>query len=146
MRNATHSEWEEFARLLDPGAPPNHPILPSGLAYHGAIPTSSGYVPPEEILGALRSWLAEQGESEVFYFLTETSPVQGNNSFRLQTWEVTESALRKLNRAYESVLAGVAYQWAVWIDHNSNIHIAGPEELRRRLEVAASKADSVSDT
>jgi hypothetical protein len=43
--------------------------------------------------------------------------------------ELTEAALSALNPGFENVLIGPDFSWALFMDHEGYLHVAGPQDL-----------------
>jgi hypothetical protein len=49
--------------------------------------------------------------------------------YEISVSELTETALSELNSGFENVLVGTDFSWALFIDHEGHLHVAGPTEL-----------------
>ena len=121
--------WLRYKKLLSTSHKLYVPALPETLPYLGIIEGPCDYVPPETILEQLRQWLSSRGITSVFYFLTEGSPVGYPTDYEISVSELTEATLSELNNGFENVLVGTDFSWALFMDHEGNLHVAGPDDL-----------------
>jgi hypothetical protein len=105
------------------------PALPETLPYLGIIEGPFDYVPPETILEQLRQWLSSRGIVSVFYFLTEGISESHPTDYEISVSELTEETLSELNNGFENVLVDTDFSWALFMDHEGNLHVAGPDDL-----------------
>jgi hypothetical protein len=134
IQRASESEWQRFTAQLRKARAAGDPILPMQAPYRGVLPGNFDYVLPDDLFACLRDWLYGRGETDVLYFLTETADSQaGDDSFVLSLWDLREDALSEVNSGFESVLTGSDFAWALFIDHEGKVHVAGPPELYNRL-------------
>ncbi len=121
--------WLRYKTLLSTSHELYVPALPETLPYLGIIEGPFDYVPPETILERLRQWLSSRSIASVFYFLTEGSSENHPTDFEISVSELTEATLSVLNNGFESVLVGTDFAWALFMDHEGNLHVAGPDDL-----------------
>lgn len=124
------ARYKELVATISADTPP----LPDGLQRPGNIRGPFDYVPPEAFLVRLREWMLERGDSSLYYFLTET--VSGEDrelNFEIAVWDLSAEELAGVNNSVESLLVGVDYSWAVFMDHEGVAHVAGPTSLYDRL-------------
>ena len=121
--------WLRYKKLLSTSHKLYVPALPETLPYLGIIEGPFDYVPPEAILERLRQWLSSQGIASVFYFLTEGSPESHPTDYEISVSELIEATLSALNNGFENVLVGTDFSWALFMDHEGHLHVAGPDDL-----------------
>jgi hypothetical protein len=121
--------WQRYKALLSTSRKLYIPVLPATLPYLGIIGGSFDYVPPEAVLERLRGWLNSKGIASVFYFLTEGTSEDGPTDYELSVADLTERTLSELNTGFENVVVGTDFSWALFMDHEGNLHMAGPNEL-----------------
>jgi hypothetical protein len=138
IQSASEAEWRRFAAQLSKARVAGEPVLPAQVPYQGAIPGVFDYVLPDDLLACLRDWLYGRGETRVLYFLTETAGSQsGETNFVLDLWDLNEDALSEVNSGFESVLTALDFAWALFVDHEGMVHVAGPPELYASLAARA---------
>jgi len=134
IQHASDAEWRLFAAQLSKARRPGEPVLPAEAPYRGVLPGTYDYVLPDDLLVCLRDWLLERGETRVLYFLTETVRSQaGEANFAIDLWDLNENALSEANSGFESVLTGRDFSWAIFVDHDGAVHVAGHSDLYERL-------------
>ena len=121
--------WLHYKNLLPTSHKLYVPTLPETLPYLGSIEGPFDYVPPEAVLQRLRQWLGRRGVVSVFYFLTESLSEAAPTDYELSMAELTEATLARLNSGFENVLVGTDFSWALCMDHEGKLHVAGSEEL-----------------
>jgi hypothetical protein len=121
--------WLRYKTLLSTSHELYVPALPEALPYVGIIEGPFDYVPPEAVLERLRQWLSSRGIASVFYFLTEGSSESHATDYEISVSELTEATLSALNNGFENVLVGTDFSWALFMDHEGNLHVAGPNDL-----------------
>ena len=121
--------WLSYKTLLSTSHKLYVPALPETLPYVGSIEGPFDYVPPEAVLERLRQWLSSRGIASVFYFLTEGIAESHPTDYEISVSELTEATLSELNNDFESVLVGTDFSWALFMDHEGNLHVAGPDDL-----------------
>ena len=121
--------WLRYKTLLSTSHELYVPALPETLPYLGIIEGPFDYVPPEAILERLRQWLSSRGIALVFYFLTEGGSESHPTDYAINVSELTEATLLELNNGFENVLVGTDFSWALFMDHEGNLHVAGPNDL-----------------
>ncbi len=121
--------WLRYKTLLSTSHELYVPALPETLPYLGIIEGPFDYVPPEIILERLRQWLSSRGIASVFYFLTEGVSESHPTDYEISVSELTEATLSALNNGFENVLVGTDFSWALFMDHEGNLHVAGPDDL-----------------
>jgi len=121
--------WLRYKTLLSTSHELYVPALPETLPYLGIIEGPFDYVPPEIILERLRQWLSSRGIASVFYFLTEEVSESHPTDYEISVSELTEATLSALNNGFENVLVGTGFSWALFMDHEGNLHVAGPDDL-----------------
>jgi hypothetical protein len=128
LRRAGKDTWDQFVKRLPPGRELYQTLVPTDLTYHGVVQGNFDYVPPNSLLAALRMWLEERGEEEVLYFLTETVGSEAGD-FVVSLSSLTEEELAEVNRGRESAFSGIRGDWALFMDHEGRLHVAGPSDL-----------------
>lgn|SRR6266508_3449607 len=121
--------WLRYKTLLSTSHELYVPALPETLPYLGIIEGPFDHVPPEIILERLRQWLSSRGIASVFYFLTEGVSESHLTDYEISVSELTEATLSALNNGFENVLVGTDFSWALFMDHEGNLHVAGPDDL-----------------
>jgi len=121
--------WLRYKKLLSTSHKLYVSALPETLPYLGIIEGPFDYVPPEAILERLRQRLSSRSITSVFYFLTEGSSENHPTDYEISVSELTEATLSALNNGFESVLVGTDFSWALFMDHEGNLHVAGPDDL-----------------
>lgn len=121
--------WLRYKTLLSTSHELYVPALPETLPYLGSIEGPFDYVPPEAILEWLRQWLSSRGIASVFYFLTEGTSESHLIDYEISVSELTEATLSALNNGFENVLVGTDFSWALFMDHEGNLHVAGSDDL-----------------
>ncbi len=121
--------WLRYKKLLSTSHKLYVPALPETLPYLGSIEGPFDYITPEPILERLRQWLSSRSIASVFYFLTESGSEHHPTDYEISVSELTEATLSALNNGFESVLVGTDFSWALFLDHEGNLHVAGPEDL-----------------
>lgn len=94
-------------------------------------------MPPEEVLEVLKKWMSARKETEVLYFLVESITGEPTD-FHVSLSSLTVDALAGINRGRENVFVGVNGDWAMFIDHEGLLHIAGPRDLFDIVKAATS--------
>jgi len=120
--------WAEFKSRMPKNRNAFEPALPANLAYRGKLDFKSDYVPTQSFLDCLRNWLAKQHESSVYYFLTETTGDE-DTDFEVSANQLTNEALSSLNRGNENAIVGKGFDWAIFIDDEGYVHVAGNASL-----------------
>ena len=121
--------WLRYKKLLSTSHELYVPALPETLPYVGIVEGPFDYVLPEAVLERLRQWLSSRGIASVFYFLTEGLSAGHPTDYEISVPELTEATLSELNNGFESVLVGTDFSWALFMDHEGNLHVAGPDDL-----------------
>jgi hypothetical protein len=121
--------WRHYKALLPTSHALYVPALPETLPYVGIIEGPFDYVPPESVLERLRQWLRTRGVTSILYFLTESVSENRPMEYEISVSELTETALSELNSGFENVLVGTDFSWALFMDHEGHLHVAGPTEL-----------------
>ena len=121
--------WQQYKTFLPTSHTLYIPALPETLPYAGTIAGPFDYVPPEPLLAKLRQWLRSKGVASVFYFLTERVAQDHPTDYEISISELTEANLAALNNGFENVVAGTDFSWALFMDHEGQLHVAGPSEL-----------------
>ena len=121
--------WLHYKKLLSTSHKLYVPALPEILPYLGRIEGSFDYVLPETILERLRQWFRSRGITSVFYFLTEGLSEGHPTDYEIGVSELTEATLSALNNGFENVVVGTDFSWALFMDHEGHLHVAGPTEL-----------------
>ncbi|MGB7070435.1 MAG: hypothetical protein WBD22_13155 [Pyrinomonadaceae bacterium] len=132
LKKADHL-WEKYVsgivRKIDIYDPP----FADNLDYIGHIKAHVDYVPSDEFFESLRAWLLDRHEERLLYFLTEA--VKGENtSFELGIEDLDRTTLTTINPGYCNLFVGVDFSWAIFIDDEGNIHVAGNRHLFRTFE------------
>ena len=130
--------WVRYKTLLPTSHALYVPALPETLPYLGIIEGSFDYVPPEVLLERLRQWLSSRGVVSVFYFLTEEVSANDPTDYEIGVSELTEATLLELNNGFENVLVGTDFSWALFMDHEGHLHVAGPKALFSQLDRVSS--------
>src|SRR5262245_49871302 len=121
--------WLRYKNLLTTSHKLYVPALPETLRYSGIIEGPFDYIPAEAILERLRQWLSRRSIASVFYFLTEGSSEHHSTDYEISVSELTEMTLSALNNGFENVLVGTDFSWVLFMDHEGNLHVAGPDDL-----------------
>ena len=121
--------WQQYKTLLPTSHTLYIPALPETLSYAGIIAGPFDYVPPEPLLAKLRQWLCSKGVASAFYFLTERVAQDHPTDYEISLSELTEANLAALNNGFENVVASTDFSWALFMDHEGQLHVAGPSEL-----------------
>jgi len=129
IKTISEDTWLRYKKLLSTSHKLYVPALPETLPYLGIIDGTFDYVLPETVLERLRQWLSSRGITSVFYFLTESSPAGHPADYEISVSELTEATLSALNNGFENVLVGTDFSWALFMDHEGNLHVAGPNDL-----------------
>src|SRR5712691_5188776 len=129
IKAISEDTWLRYKKSLSTSHKLYVPALPETLPYLGIIEGSFDYVLPDTILERLRQWLSSRGIASVFYFLTEGSPVGYPTDYEISVSELTEETLSELNNGFENVLVGTDFSWALFMDHEGHLHVAGPDDL-----------------
>lgn len=122
---------DRFDTLLPPGIKSPEPVLPVNLARFGGIAASVDYVLPQVLLDIIRNFMTGRGETSVYYFLTESVPDQVTD-FELLPVDLHVDVLSELTPT-ENVFVGQNFDWALFVDHEGCLHVAGSEELHRLI-------------
>ena len=129
------SRWLQYRSLLSPGRELYSIPLPSNLPHQGSIDGSFGYVLPERLLRRLRAWLDKRQCEAIFLFMTEyTGKKKSEGFFEIPLADLTEQELMQLHIPFPNVLTSRAFDWALYIDHEGNLHVAGPGDLLSELQ------------
>ena len=134
--------WRHYKALLPTSQALYVPALPDTLPYVGSIEGPFDYVPPEPVLERLRQWMRTRGMASVFYFLTERVSEDRPMEYEISVSELTEMALSALNSGFENVVVGTDFSWALFMDHEGHLHVAGPTELFSGLKAWDRVTDS----
>jgi hypothetical protein len=129
IKAISEDTWLRYKKLLSTSHKLYVPALPETLPYLGIIDGTFDYVLPETVLERLRQWFSSRGITSVFYFLTESSPAGHPTDYEISVSELTEATLSALNNGFENVLVGTDFSWALFTDHEGNLHVAGPNDL-----------------
>ena len=129
IKAISEDTWLRYKKLLSTSHKLYVPALPETLPYLGIIEGPFDYVPSAAILERLRQWLSSRGIASIFYFLTEGSSESHQTDYEINVSELTESTLSALNNGFENVLVGTDFSWALFMDHEGNLHVAGPDDL-----------------
>ncbi len=121
--------WLRYKKLLPASHELYIPALPKHLPYLGIVEGPFNYVPSEAVFNVLRQWLKSREITSIFYFLTEEISGDQDTDFEIGVAELTESTLSQLNSGFENVLVGTDFSWALFLDHEGHLHVAGPQEL-----------------
>jgi hypothetical protein len=121
--------WQQYKAFLPTSHTLYIPALPETLPYAGSITGPFDYVPPEPLLAKLRQWLRSKVVASVFYFLTERVAGDHPTDYEISVSELTEANLATLNNGFENVVTGTDFSWALFMDHEGQLHVAGPSEL-----------------
>lgn len=128
VKAVSKEAWTRYKALLPKTRNIYEPVLPGSVPYQGKIEGSFDYVLPEELLQRLRDWLSQNGQTSVYYFLTES--VEGETTdFEINTEDLTHNNMLKLNKANENVIVARDFTWAVFVDHDGTLHVSGPNDL-----------------
>ncbi len=128
IRSLSNETWLRYSDLLPKDSKMDDPKLPLTLPYQGQVQGPFDYVHPDELLNDLRKWLITKEEQSVFYFLTES--VEGEETdFEVSVSQLTHDALSEINRGSENVIVAKNFSWAIFMDHEGTLHVAGPQEL-----------------
>ena len=128
VREISPEAWEQYKALLPSTREIYIPALPVNLSYQGKVQGSFDYVLPEEVLEQLRAWLQSRGEEFVYFFKTEGIAGEATN-FEVHVAELTHESLSKIDVHCENALAGKDFTWAIFVDHEGDLHVSGPPEL-----------------
>jgi hypothetical protein len=128
MKNISSEAWMQYKNTFSPARTKWDPALPADLTYQGRVAGQFDYVLPDEVLNKLRSWLSSRGEGSVYYFLTESTGEEATD-FEIETAELSFENLNSINRSYENALTAKDFSWAIFVDHEGGLHVAGPAEL-----------------
>jgi hypothetical protein len=131
--------WRHYKALLPTSHALYVPALPETLPYIGVIEGPFDYVPPESVLERLRQWLRTRRVTSIFYFLTESVSENRPMEYEISVSELTETALSDLNSGFENVLVGTDFSWALFMDHEGRLHVAGPTELFACLKACSGR-------
>ena len=133
IKAISEKAWLRYKALLPKTRDICAPVLPVTLPYRGRVTQGAiDYVPSGPLLNRLREWLNERGEESVFCFLTEVVSGQEGTDFEVGISQLTEHALSDFVHL-ENVIVAKNFSWALFIDHEGNLHVAGPEDLFARL-------------
>jgi hypothetical protein len=97
----------------------------------GAITFIGRWLKPSMLnarLQRLRTWLAENQQGSVYYFLTESIPEQ-ETDFEIGADQLTHEILASINKVSESAIVAVDFSWVLFVDHEGLLHVSGPTEL-----------------
>lgn len=138
IRAADASDWFEFERRLPASRDRLYRFyLPVDLPHRGAVRKAFDYVPPDAVLEAVKKWMAGRHETEVLYFLVEACTAEATD-FVISLSSLTEHELGTMNPGRENVFVGVKGDWAMFMDHEGALHVAGPAELFSVVNEASS--------
>ena len=141
IKVASKDVWQHYKALLPTSHALYVPALPETLPYAGTIEGPFDYVPPEPVLDKLRQWLRRTGAASVFYFLTESVAEDRPTDYEISVAELTEATLAALNNGFENVVVGTDFSWALFMDHEGQLHVAGPTALFSCLKAWDGVAD-----
>ena len=130
IRELPDSYWHALQASLPPRREPTDPVLPVDLPRVGTLSGPFDYTLSDDLLDRLRQWLYERGEKTVHYFLTEG--VSGNDepqNFAIDLWDLSHEALSEVNSGYQSLLTSPDLSWALFVDDEGRVHVAGPRDL-----------------
>jgi hypothetical protein len=136
IRPADPRAWLEYKRRLPGGRELDTLPLPTDLPYRGVLRKSFNYVPPDSVLEALSRWMSGRKETDLLYFLTEYIGAEPTD-YVISRSSLTEAELSAINNARQNVFVGVNGDWAVFMDHDGGLHVAGPAELYEVLNAAS---------
>ena len=141
IKAVSQDVWQHYKALLPTSHALYVPALPETLPYAGTIEGPFDYVPPEAVLAKLRQWLYRSGIGFVFYFLTESVAQDRPTDYEISVTELTEATLSELNNGFENVVVGTDFSWALCMDHEGHLHVAGPTELFSSLQARGGVTD-----
>ena len=128
IKNISENAWLRYKALLPESRKVYEPVLPENLPYQGKIEGQFDYVLPEELLARIREWMHKRGEKYIYYFLTESA--QGEKTdFEVSISQLTHDNLFEINRSHDNAIVSSDFTWAVFVDHEGALHVAGPEDL-----------------
>lgn len=132
---APNGAWSTYKQRLPVGRELYQVYLPADLPVRGKIGGSFDYVPPDRVLAALQAWMTSHHEKELYYFLTESVGDEPAD-FIVTVSSLTDSDLRTVNRGRENALVATTGSWAIFIDHEGVMHVAGPADLFEAVKAA----------
>lgn len=139
MRTMDESAWLKYRDHFPAGFRPGDMPFPRQLSYTGAIQCLAHPIPPARLLEALAMWLAARGEDEIYLFVTETDRTIKDRDYLVPGSELTPATFQQIEGYfYEKVLSSKTLSWAIFIDSNGVVHVAGDPDLYRRLASALS--------
>jgi hypothetical protein len=139
MPNKIRSEiWENYMTLLQKKKISDQPPFPASLQYEGKIDASIDFVPSEIFLMSIRQWLMKSNIGSVYYFITEGAP-EDFSDYELTASELSYGVLQELNNRCSNLIVSKNFDWAIFIDREGTIHVAGSKSLMNALRGAYKK-------
>lgn len=128
IKKITPEKWEEYKKLLPKDHRLYDPPFPASLIYEGKIEASVDFVPPEEILDGVRNWLNGLRIDSFYYFITDGA-TEDFKDYEMLTTDLNRQNLLQINNRCANLMVGKEFDWAIFIDHEGDIHVAGSREL-----------------
>src|SRR3989338_86831 len=122
MKRVLQDHWLRYKALLPKKASSDQPKLPANLPYRGGIKGPFDYVLPDDVLSSLK-----------YFFPVEFSSGEEMLDYEFLVEELKHSIISEMYTGSENVLTGEDFGWALHIDHEGILHVAGPEDLFFRL-------------
>lgn len=132
MLRRANNTWERYIAGIERRVDLYDPPFPDNLEYVGPLAARTDYVPSNEFLQALRSWLLDRNEGRLYYFLTEA--VRGEETaFQIEAQDLHRETLVQINPGYCNLFVAEDFSWAIFINDEGEIHVAGNGELFKVL-------------
>ena len=130
IKEISDKSWLSYKSLLT--ADFDDLPLPANLEYFGTLDLIVDYIPNEKLLSCLRDWLRNNREKSIYYYLTECVGAK-HTYYEIDTEDLTVENLQKIN-PLENLFVGKQFDWAIYIHHEGQLHIAGEESLYQCLK------------
>ena len=124
--------WQEYCLRLPEKLDSQDPKIPNYLETR-EVDDGESYVPSTRLLDRLRAWLISEGQTSLYYFMTEHTGTEKQLDFLVPSSRLSRDLLLELNPGAESVLTGYDFSWAVFVDHEGRVVVGGPQNLASSL-------------
>jgi hypothetical protein len=146
MRAINGVPWQTYQSLLTSKPHSGDLPLPVRLCYHGALACDAHPVPPRWLLDAIAAWLHTRGQEEFYVFLTEVDETLSQRDFLASVADLTTPSFSVLpGYFYAKVLAGIDFSWAIFLDPDGGVHVAGEESLAKAIVQARTQHGGSED-
>lgn len=132
IRNAD-AQWQSYTRKITRKLDLYDAPFADDLPYIGTLSHRSDYVPSNKFYAALSSWLRDVNQERIFFFLTEGTKGEPN-AFEIGLEDLTWESISEINHGFSSLYLGYDLDWAIFINDEGEIQVAGNHYLFQALE------------